>query len=424
VELRLKNIGMIKKATVKLDGLTVIAGENDTGKSTVGKVLFCAVKSSAMSSGGFFYRNRNKYIIKKLFGDLKNIIHLTQRQPNEYSRLAHRVNKIREDVEKILKLKCDKVSQRKHYLKKIQLLKDDSDISSLPLFEEVYKELEAAIEDSFKNKFTATNFENIMNFAFAGDYSYHLSDKSYSIVEIKDEIRNQSLRFELGSKLNFWGNKIFDDATFIDTPVIFQLIKLLNDTSLADKEYMPTIKDLKQKLIDLPQKRAIWEQQKIKEIIISIQETIGGDIVLEGSEFSYKKNDDPKPIKIENVATGIKSFGLLLFLLKKGYVHDKSILVFDEPEVHLHPKWELKMAEIIVKLVKYGTTIIVNSHSPYMIEALKRYSEVEAIEDKVNFYLAENGYIEHQDSLENIFEKLALPMRQLKQMKIDAYING
>ena len=40
MELKLKNIGMINEANVKIDGLTVIAGENDTGKSTVGKALF------------------------------------------------------------------------------------------------------------------------------------------------------------------------------------------------------------------------------------------------------------------------------------------------------------------------------------------------------------------------------------------------
>ena len=45
MELRLENIGMIKEATVKLNGLTVIAGENDTGKSTVGKVVFCIIKA-------------------------------------------------------------------------------------------------------------------------------------------------------------------------------------------------------------------------------------------------------------------------------------------------------------------------------------------------------------------------------------------
>ena len=35
----LKNIGKIDNAEVDIDGITVIAGENDTGKSTVGKVL-------------------------------------------------------------------------------------------------------------------------------------------------------------------------------------------------------------------------------------------------------------------------------------------------------------------------------------------------------------------------------------------------
>ena len=43
MELQLKNIGMIKEANVKIDGLTVIAGENDTGKSTVGKALYSLI---------------------------------------------------------------------------------------------------------------------------------------------------------------------------------------------------------------------------------------------------------------------------------------------------------------------------------------------------------------------------------------------
>ena len=36
----LKNFGKISKANVKLDGITVICGDNNTGKSTVGKALF------------------------------------------------------------------------------------------------------------------------------------------------------------------------------------------------------------------------------------------------------------------------------------------------------------------------------------------------------------------------------------------------
>ena len=40
MRLYLKNIGKIKTADIKINGITVLAGENDTGKSTVGKVLY------------------------------------------------------------------------------------------------------------------------------------------------------------------------------------------------------------------------------------------------------------------------------------------------------------------------------------------------------------------------------------------------
>ena len=43
-----KNIGKIRHADVKLDGITVIAGENNTGKSTIGKMLFCVFNSFYM----------------------------------------------------------------------------------------------------------------------------------------------------------------------------------------------------------------------------------------------------------------------------------------------------------------------------------------------------------------------------------------
>ena len=40
MNLELKNVGKIKYANVELNGITVLAGENNTGKSTVGKMLF------------------------------------------------------------------------------------------------------------------------------------------------------------------------------------------------------------------------------------------------------------------------------------------------------------------------------------------------------------------------------------------------
>ena len=40
MQIRLKNIGIIKDSTIVLDGLTVITGKNNSGKTTVGKTLY------------------------------------------------------------------------------------------------------------------------------------------------------------------------------------------------------------------------------------------------------------------------------------------------------------------------------------------------------------------------------------------------
>ena len=46
MRLELENVGKISSANIKLDGITVIAGENNTGKSTIGKMLFWVVSAS------------------------------------------------------------------------------------------------------------------------------------------------------------------------------------------------------------------------------------------------------------------------------------------------------------------------------------------------------------------------------------------
>ena len=40
MQIRLKNIGIVKDSTIALDGLTVITGKNNSGKNTVGKTLY------------------------------------------------------------------------------------------------------------------------------------------------------------------------------------------------------------------------------------------------------------------------------------------------------------------------------------------------------------------------------------------------
>ena len=40
MKIRLNNIGIVRDSTIKIDGLTVITGDNNSGKTTVGKALY------------------------------------------------------------------------------------------------------------------------------------------------------------------------------------------------------------------------------------------------------------------------------------------------------------------------------------------------------------------------------------------------
>ena len=56
----------IENAVLNIDGITVIAGENNTGKSTIGKVLFAIFNSMNNMEEKIKQEKRNLWSVKKL----------------------------------------------------------------------------------------------------------------------------------------------------------------------------------------------------------------------------------------------------------------------------------------------------------------------------------------------------------------------
>ncbi|MEA2047067.1 MAG: AAA family ATPase [Campylobacterota bacterium] len=341
MELQLKNIGMIKEANVKLDGLTVIAGENDTGKSTVGKGV---------------------YLILSFLSDFEKI--QTQRGKevkNEFKRSS-----------RLPKLIFDN-----------QL--SDGAKFSLKIGTQKY---EFGIKD---NGITNNDFHSI-------------------------KIEKNDIKFPI----------------FIETPLVWNLNKFFNQMANIQSQagmygdelsidYPFLLKDLHFKLTVGIEKESYSIEEEIKKLI-------HGEFKRDDMGNFYFEREKQK-ISLLNTATGIKYFGIFQVLSQNNYLNVNSVLILDEPEVHLHPKWQLKMAEVIVDLVKNGVKVVVNSHSPYMIEALKRYSDREKRQDETNFYLAEDGYIHQIDNsnsqtLVSIYEKLSEPYDVFEEMESDRFQNG
>ena len=116
---------------------------------------------------------------------------------------------------------------------------------------------------------------------------------------------------------------------------------------------------------------------------------------------------------------------LLESLISLGMLTTDSILILDEPEINLHPEWQLLYAQIIVELQKaLGIKILLTTHSPYFLKAIQSYALQEKSIGKCKFYLAENidDDTEITDFTKNtnvLFRTLAEPLRKLKQMEYE-----
>ena len=107
-----------------------------------------------------------------------------------------------------------------------------------------------------------------------------------------------------------------------------------------------------------------------------------------------------------DVASGIKNVTVLKRLVANGILHKGSLLIIDEPEVNLHPDWQMKFAEILVMLRKVlHIQVLINTHSPYFMRAIECYSDLYGIFDDLNIYrTVKDSSTRYQYTVENVSE--------------------
>jgi predicted ATPase len=165
--------------------------------------------------------------------------------------------------------------------------------------------------------------------------------------------------------------------------------------------------------------------QKIESILSSIHSVTNGEFKEDKESLMFMENGLKKPIPLSSVSAGIKTFIIIKRLLELGEIKERNILILDEPEIHLHPAWQLQFAEILVLLQKeFNLTILLTTHSPYFLNAVEVFGEKHGIKELLNFYLAEsNGDVsdvrEVTDSIDTIYKQLAMPFQKLEDISYE-----
>lgn len=172
-------------------------------------------------------------------------------------------------------------------------------------------------------------------------------------------------------------------AIYIDTPMA-----LTNESAenVFWNELRRMVLQHKQEL-ELSEKKLL---KRIKNILHGEAKMIETDTPFGGEELRFVSEDGMVNIEIERAATGFKTFTYLQRLLENGFLGNDSLLLIDEPEAHLHPQWIVEYARILVLLHKeLGQKVMVATHNPDMVAALKAIAEREGVASKTHFYIAQ-----------------------------------
>lgn len=114
-----------------------------------------------------------------------------------------------------------------------------------------------------------------------------------------------------------------------------------------------------------------------------------GEICVYNNDFYYFSDYLKEPVMARTLSSGLKTILLLKQLLITGEITKNMMVCLDEPEINLHPKWQIYLAKLICNLnKKLNIHFLICSHSPYFIAAIENYSKKLEVDNVCNYYLA------------------------------------
>lgn len=382
MRLHVENFAKISSADIEFDGLTVIAGKNNTGKSTVGKILYTFFRALSQLPRRV-KRDRIEAVVRAFSRNIDREITAEQAQ-----RLLSGEVTVKEIYEEI----------------RANEPKDDSAYSlflgPLPPTLSSFSEQDIA---KTLDQVRSTSDDDI-----AGRLAYQVVDcvfhrqvrplrkvsgETKLVLTVQGE-ENEISFGDDGGRIRH-ATQLVKKVRLIANP---DVLSLLNVRDIAtNKAYARAFEkytlELAQELVKESRLSAAEEEAvrvNLADIIELLDGVIHGNFTLdEENDFALIEDGNEKPTKAENLSMGMKFFVLLRFMLLHGVLQDRDVLILDEPENHLHPTLQIVYAKVLVLLQKkFNLTILLTSHSTFFVNAVKRFGVVELEPGRAHFYLS------------------------------------
>lgn len=396
IKVSIRGIRDIDSADIDLNGITVLAGRNGCGKSTISKLVYQTYFTAA-NYEKIISREFGNYLIStfqdiwrptvdfvysaKKFIERINTGFVYPSSPGDTDQIEPYLANVRSVLQQLRGVNEEAYRVRLQRLVRSYFAAINprapvrelqySDDMGLNAIDEVARHFAAVREKCEKMQkrrpldMFYRRVEQILEDSVSIEGHFDLQEGNLSLFD------------QQAKRLGF--STLVSNVFYIDTPWIVDsdMPSLRRDRRLSHRYEL--LKTLKRVAVD-----------KNNDQIV--HEIIGGATGMVDSETANRfefHRDNGDSFDLFHCATGVKSFSILQMLLDADFLGPKTLMILDEPEAHLHPCWTFHYARLINKLHKEkGVRFLISTHSPDMVQALSAIAEHEGINDRMTFYCA------------------------------------
>lgn len=415
MKFKCENIGKVSFADIELSKISVIAGLNNTGKSTIGKAFYCMFNGFSDIENEI-KRNLNSSLFKQVstiwepdFESEEQTssigVQLTKCTKELFAKRKTDVDLkyVKEIVSQCFSEELLKKTTDEFYNKILDVLKIPDETLKMMIVQRMYNQ---EFKEQLQNVFLSDHDNSSVSLTIKGVLT-KVNILQNKITSIENAINIKAKAFYIDNPfaidsisssplLSFWGVRNSHQRTLLDA------------VRPHEQE--------QQNVVD-----EFLTDEKIKNIESKLSSVSKGSLVLNDKKsVVYHLNDKNVDLSLSNISAGLKTFVIIKALLKNGALKENGVLILDEPEIHLHPEWQKLFAEIIVLIQKtFNMHILISSHSPYFINALDVYERKYGINEECRFYLTvsdgeANKVEDVTRNLEPIYKLLFEPMQALE----------
>ena len=415
MKVRVENLGVLKQAEFELGDLTIICGDNNTGKTYATYALF-----------GFLHNWENILEAKIDSQSIDALLHNGTARIN----VTQHVKKSND----ILRRGCQKYSQQlsKIFASKESYFENSKfhvDLQKVETSAAMDRSIDRTIRYPNGELFSLSKSKNETDIAASLLMDTDKMEMPRGLIKkmISDAVTDVIFRSSFPrafifsaertgvaifrKELNFARNRLLEEMSRTDKEIdpMELLFKVYTDYALpvtVDVDFARRLEDTA--------KEDSFLVKDYPRILDGFSDIIGGEYIADSNDILYFKPAGKRvKLTMGESSSAVRSLLDIGFYLRHA-AKPGDLLMVDEPELNLHPRNQRRIARLFARLVNLGIKVFITTHSDYIVKELntlimlnhdrphlKRIAEEEEYDEselvaaeKIKVYMAEESLIE------------------------------